>query len=194
MMPEPSLPQNVHRLIRVHHAMSDDGGFTKQAALLDQLDTATTTTGKDGGRSNEPRLPINAAAIDLQIEIREQVKETEQHRTGNTLPTRAALYAWATEERDDWSAYLAALARNICSRISDLINPPPRPRELHQKCPSCGTKYAGDERKPALRAHVYHADGTMKHPDEYKVQCTECEAEWEGKEISWLNTAQDAKA
>lgn len=194
MRPGPSLPQNVHRLIRVHHTMNENGALTKQSALLDQLENATTTTGNDGGRSNEPRLPINAAAIDLQIEIREQVKETEQHRTGSTMPTRAALAAWATEERDDWSAYLAALTNNLCDRINQLINPKPRARQLHIPCPSCGTKYAGEERKPALHAEVYHPDGTMKHPNDYQVHCTECEAEWEGKEISWLNTAQDAKA
>lgn len=193
MNPHPTLAQNVHRLARVHHTMHEDGTVTKQHALLDQLESATTTTGNDGGRSNEARLPINVAAVDLQTEVREQIRETEQHRTGNTLPTRAALYAWTTEEREDWSAYLSALTSNLCDRITQLINPAPRPRQLHIPCPACGIKYAGEERKPVLHADVYQPDGTMKHPDEYHVHCTECGAEWNGQEISWLTSAQSQK-
>ena len=189
MTAAPSLAQNVHQLIRVHLTHDPTGRVTQQHALIDQLNAATTTTGNDGGRSNETRLLINVAAIDLQLEIRNTTRETEQARTGTPGNTRSILYSWTLEERPDWVQHLTELTSNFCTRITNTINPPPRKRQLHMPCPACGLKYAGEDRTPALHADVYKPDGTMKSPNEYHVECTQCGAEWAGEQIAWLTAA-----
>lgn len=180
----PSLPQNVHQLIRVH--LNTDT-MQNQLALIDQLETATTQIGNDGGRSNEPRIPINAAAIDLQRDIRHNAINIEQQRSGDpTGGLRVILKQWTLEERPDWTHYLADATQRMVDDITHLLAPPPKRRPLNAPCPSCGNKYHGEDNKPCLTAGVYAEDGILKHPADYDIHCASCDAVWEGDNMNWI--------
>lgn len=184
MTPGPSLDQNVNQLIRVHTSAVT---FQKQHALIDQLETATTQIGNDGGRSNEPRIPINAAAIDLQQHIKKSALDIEQSRTNDpTGGLRVIIKKWETEDRDDWKSFLADATQRMVDDIKHLLMPTPKRRPLNTECPSCGNKYHGEDNKPALTAGVYEDDGILKHPADYDIHCAACDAIWEGKDMNWI--------
>lgn len=184
MSPAPSLGQNVNQLIRVH---INTATMQKQLALIDQLETSTTQIGNDGGRSNEPRIPINAAAIDLQRDIRHNAIRIEQERTGDpTGGLRVILKKWETEDRDDWKHFLADATKRMVDDIKQLLMPAPKRRPLNTECPSCGNKYHGEDNKPALTAGVYADDGILKHPADYDIHCANCDALWEGQDMNWI--------
>lgn len=134
--------------------------------LLEQLRAAIFSGGEGGGAiGGGPKLPMDAAAVDLLEEITEQASVVLAARTHTPTPYGTAEHyvrLWAGQT-DDMTAYVievkatnidrvppvylerreysaVQLAAEWVRRIEDFFNPP-KSREIPNACPECGERY-----------------------------------------------------
>ncbi len=193
-----SLAQNITMLLRPHPHTRADGRIIGRAALLDQVAESQMAQRQGGAGSNETRLPINTAAIELWKDLDDHARQAEQARANTMCGTLGAIIErWEKEKRTEWQDYLEQVTAHMIGQIETMFDPPPRRRALHQPCPACGQEWAhaGEEgeRESSLTAGTHQQDGTMRPPSEYDVACGNCGAQWHGGELAWLLNALDTE-
>ena len=185
-----TLADNVHQLTTEHMTMSD-GRPVKVPALLDRLKEAVSPN-SDGGKSSGAPLPINAGALDLECEIRREALAHHREMQGAEYHGRLIdlLKGWALiVPETEWGQFLEHVTQDWCDRIAAFLAPVKPPRRISLPCPSCGQKFAGEERAPAVRIHCWGADENMLPPGEWSAECAACGAGWNGDGIGWLARA-----
>lgn len=185
-----SLTQNITMLTRPHPHTRPDGRIVTRAAFLDQLANAQMSQRRGGAGTNETRIPINTAAIELwkalDTEARQLTLDRYNHARG---PIGALIQRWDDEGEPTWRAHFEHVTQDMIDRIEAMFDPPPKRRALHQPCPACGETWAlsdDGDRAPCLTAGTHRNDGTMRPPGECDASCDACGAAWEGEELAWL--------
>ena len=176
-----TLPQNVHHLIRTHLAKRADGQLVQRPALLDQLTAEVQPSGGGQGGSNESPLPINADAVELQMQLLHAAQQEEVERSGLTGSLKVILDRWAQEDRPEFALHLVQVTRDMIDSIHQLIDPAPARRPLRKPCPACGITWMcndNGDRKAALTAGVWDEGGGLRPTADWDITCAECEAWW----------------
>lgn len=182
-----SLASNINQLINPHVAMNPRGKIVKQPALLTQLSEAD----RNGGISttSERPIPANVNAIALAQDLLHEAKNHQYEMTSNDDGTLwQIIKSWETVEDREWQEFLGHVTLDWIDRINQIIQPTRPRRPLMQPCSACGHKYTpGDDGKriPAVTAWVWDRQGEAIAPMEHwDVHCSNCGAEWHGKEVA----------
>lgn len=188
-MPEVTLRDCVHDLTRRHIRRDGPTRGQWEDALLDQLDAAISTIGKDGGVSSEPSTPINLNAMKLQQQVAQTVRDEQWERGGETqMPVVDILREW--EEETDEDQHLTHVVLDLVDQIRRQLEPPPvKRRPLWMPCYDCGRMWVpGDdgERKPAVTVRTHDDMGKMLSPAEMEMGCAHCGTTRTGEhEMAW---------
>ncbi|SEC54435.1 DUF7341 domain-containing protein [Arthrobacter woluwensis] len=189
-----TLAQNIHQLINEHVVSDGYGGYTTNRPLLEQLKEACSSDlGTSGnGRGTAGRIPINAAAVDLDIEIRKDLVIHQEERTGErcSTPTPEVLKIWADLDDPEWEAFLENITADWVTSINALFTQRKPPMRPSIPCPSCGQRFHGEERDQCLWVDVWdHDNDTMAKPGEWTAGCDGCGATWDGDNLKWFVAA-----
>lgn len=189
----------VHDLVRRHLRRDGPTKGQWEDGLLDQLEEAVTSIGRDGAQAAETPVPVNVAALDLQRKTARTIRaeQWERHRDPEQ-PVAAILAEWAEEEAGDM--HLAHVTLDIIDEIRALLEPPPvKRRPMWAACYWCGAFWVTDnngDRKPAVTVGTHDDLGKMLSPAEMNLRCDACgESRTGERDMAWpLKVMKDMRA
>lgn len=194
-----TLGDNVHDLTRRHVRREGPTKGQWEDGLLDQLEAAVSTIGRDGAQASEPGVPVNVAALDLQRKTARTIRAEQWERHGDAeQPVTAILAEWAEEEAGN--AHLIHITLDIIDEVRALLEPPPvKRRPMWASCYWCGrfwTVDANGDRKPAVTIGTHDELGKMLSPAEMNLSCDACgESRTGEKDMAWpLKVMKDARS
>lgn len=188
-----TLRSNIHALT-TDHLTDTPLGLATAPPLIRQLEAAIRPSGRGAAAGGSGRGEvINLTALALWEEI---ASDIGIHTMEAGLPTSTnrldMLKGWATLEGDpDWSDFLQHVTLDWCDRIQALLSPL-KPYHPAHPCPSCGLRFHGDDNAPPLNVHYLGEDGQAMHPHQWRMECSACGAEWEGKVMGEIAKAMSA--
>lgn len=188
-----SLRSTVHQLT-ADHLTHTPLGYATAPPLLSQLEAAIKPSGRGAAAGGSGRGEvINLTALALWEEIAADISIHTQEAGLTPKPDRIeTLKLWTImDSDDDWNEFLTHVTQDWCDRITALLSPM-KPYHPSQPCPSCGLKFYGDENTPPLSVHYLSPDGEQLHPEQWKMECAACEAEWEGDTLGHVARAMSA--
>lgn len=163
-------------------------GYAKAAPLMDQLDAAIKPNqGGDNSGGGGGGDIINMSAMKLWERV---AADIDIHSAENGMTTywdrKATLQQWETWDDDD--QFFEHMTLDWCDSIETLVSPI-KPWHPDGRCPACGQRYYVDDertRKPVFSVHYLGANGHPMHPDEWRVECGGCAAEWAGTRVQHI--------
>lgn len=179
-----SLRDNVHRLAR-QHMTTTPKGYTKAEPLLDQLDAAIRPD-KGGGKSGGSGRGdiINMSALKLWERICGDIDvHSREHGLTVYRDRKQTILQW--ENLDDGDQFFEHATLDWCDAIDAMLSPI-KPWHPDGRCPACHQRYYLDDedtRKPVFSVHYLGPDGHPLHPDQWRVECGGCSAEWTGTRV-----------
>lgn len=185
-----SLKDNIHQLTNEHMTMADDGSFHQAPPLLAELRAACgSNMGAQGGGTGGAGMIVNHKAVKLENDIKAEALANQYEMT--SLEYQGGLVellrAWSIATATEWQPYLEGITTQWVTDIRELLvskRPPWRPSI---PCPACGQRFYGPERDQCLAIHYWDDETeTVAPPQQWKANCDNCQAEWNGDELKWL--------
>lgn len=188
-----TLSDNIHQLTNPHMAQQADGSYGLNPALLDQLNTACTSTlGANGSGSGGAGLLVNSKAIKLNNDINAKALFEHFEYAGEEYrgPLKNLLRTWPTATNNAIITRLEGITDNWVAEIQTLTTPRRPPWKPTLNCPSCGQRYHGPEREQCLTVEYWdHDKEAIAHPSQWTAACDGCGAQWAGDQLNWLRDA-----
>ena len=190
-----TLADHIHQLTTEHMTVTDAGEYAKTAPLLAQLRAASgSNLGAQGGGSGGAGMIVNAKAVKLENEIKEQALSEHFEMTGNEYRGGLIelLRSWSIAASSEWRPYLEGVTLEWIDSIRGLLTAKRPPWRPSIPCPACGQRFHGAEREPCLAVHYWDHDGdSIAQPAKWSAECEGCGAQWAGDDLKWLRAAAD---
>lgn len=187
-----SLRTNVHGLTR-DHLTTTPLGPAMVPPLLTQLEQAIKPQPSGTGAAKGAGGVLNLTALSLWEEI---AADISIHTIEAGLTPKAnrhdSLRQWEAMEGDsEWGDFMEHLTLDWIDRIQALLSPV-KPYHPSHPCPACGELFTGEDRSAVLSVHHIGEDGNQLHPEQWRMECASCGAEWSGKTLDMVAQAMSA--
>lgn len=175
------------------HMKMIGGRIGKVPSLLSELREAVSgSTHEGGGNGSKLRILVNADALDLIKQLKEEAQSSYSDRFGQEAPSIEQCIATvgATPHDDEWEHYFTDQYQSFKTRIEANLRPKKLRRLDGTPCPSCGQATYGEERKTCLYVDCWADNENLRPHQEWSVECKACETQWTGaNEIKWVLVA-----
>lgn len=179
------------------HLTMIGGRIGKVPALLTELREAVSGSTHEGGSSGSKlRILVNADALDLIKQLKDEAQSSYTDRFGQEAPSleQCITSIGTTPHADEWERYFTNQLQSFKTRIEAILRPKKMRRLDGQTCPACGQTTYGEDRRTCLYVDCWGDDDeTLRPHQEWTVHCKGCETQWTGvEELKWVLVALSA--
>lgn len=188
-----TLRSSIHALCNSH--LTDTPlGLASAPPLIRQLEAAIKPSGRGAAAGGSGRGEvINLTALALWEEIAADIPIHTMEAGLTPSPDRIeTLKQWADlEHSSKWGVFMEHLTLDWCDRIAALLSPL-KPYHPAHPCPACELRFHGADNAPPLSVHYLGPDGKQLHPDQWRMDCDACGAQWSGDTLGMVAKAMSA--